>query len=69
MRVGFWIFGIEGPPDWEIFSDSWGGAFFGLILKETPFLILMILVVMEPMPVNDYICIARSMGYGVKEAW
>jgi len=71
MRVGFWIFGIEGPPpDWEIFSNSWGGALIlGLILKETPFLILMILVVMEPMPVNDYIRIARSMGYGVKEAW
>ena len=71
MRVGFWIFGIEGPPpDWEIFSDSWGGALIlGLILKETPFLILMILVVMEPMPVNDYIRIARSMGYEVKEAW
>ena len=44
------------------------GFNLGLILKETPFLILMILVVMEPMPVNDYICIAKIYGVWSKRS-
>lgn len=56
------------PPDLAIQPDRYGiGLVLGLVLKETPYLLLMILAA-EP-PLRPALVVGRSLGYGPFMAW
>ena len=60
-----WATGWTEPPDLMILNDPFGLALtFGLILKELPFLMLVMLAVLPQTDVARRMHLARSMGYG-----
>ena len=71
MRWSVWISGGEAlPPDWIILGDPWGiSLMLGLILKETPYLILMILALMPQVHAVESLRVATSLGYVINGAW
>ncbi|MEQ8394776.1 ABC transporter permease subunit [Thalassobaculum sp.] len=65
-----WASGWERPPDLLILQDPDGLSLaLGLVLKETPFLFLMLLAVLDGLPVRRTVAAARSMGYRPAIAW
>ncbi|MCR9073331.1 MAG: ABC transporter permease [Alphaproteobacteria bacterium] len=65
-----WATGWERPPDLLIVQDPHGLSLAaGLILKETPFLFLMLLAALDSLPVRQTVAAARSMGYAPMTAW
>jgi|HigsolmetaAR203D_1030402.scaffolds.fasta_scaffold00343_24 putative thiamine transport system permease protein len=70
FRVAASLSGGDRPPDILLVNDPWGLALvLGLVLKETPFLMLMALAAMGQTRVRDSLRAARSMGYGPVTAW
>ncbi|MCD2179342.1 ABC transporter permease [Rhizobium sp. C1] len=62
--------GLSVPPDVTIVNDAAGLALiFGLVVKETPFLILVIGAALNQLPHQFYRASARSLGYGPGAAW
>ncbi len=65
-----WATGWELPPDLLIVNDPWGLALVaGLVVKEVPFLLLMVLAAL---PQSDSLrgqMVARSLGYGRVMGW
>lgn len=65
-----WATGWERPPDLLIVNDPWGLALVaGLVVKEVPFLLLMVLAAL---PQSDSLraqLVARSLGYGRVMGW
>ena len=65
--------GITGwitPPDFATVGHPSGLALvFGLLLKEVPFLILMIVGALNQVPAHRHLLIARSLGYSRTVAW
>ncbi|WP_240534952.1 ABC transporter permease [Notoacmeibacter marinus] len=60
-----WATGLQRPPDVLIVGDPAGLSLIaGLVLKETPFLILLILAALPQMPVARSRQLAASLGYG-----
>ncbi|WP_342633414.1 ABC transporter permease [Notoacmeibacter ruber] len=60
-----WATGIERPPDILVIGDAAGLSLIaGLVLKETPFLILLILAALPQLPVVQSRRLAASLGYG-----
>lgn len=60
-----WPTGFERPPDVLIIGDPAGLSLIaGLVLKETPFLILLILAALPQMPGARSRELAASLGYG-----
>lgn len=60
-----WLTGFSAPPDWLIVSDGLGLSMMaGLIVKEVPFLFLVMLAAMPHMPMNESRMLAASLGYG-----
>jgi putative thiamine transport system permease protein len=59
------------PPVWLVtVQDSFGLACIGgLLLKETPYLVLMILAALTQVPVRPMLASARAMGYRGATAW
>lgn len=58
------------PPDLATVNDPWGLALtFGLMVKEVPFLLLMILTALRQLPVRDQMAQGRSLGYGRGLVW
>lgn len=58
------------PPDVLIVNDPAGIALIvALILKETPFLVLMMVAALHQIPSQRYVTIARSHGYRPATAW
>lgn len=65
-----WLTGWRLPPDYLIVQDPYGIALtVGLILKETPFLMLMAFGAMGQIRGEPTLAVARSLGYGPVHAW
>lgn len=65
-----WATGWHHPPDLAIVQDPGGLALtFGLVIKETAFLLFMALAAMQQIRVDDGMTIARSLGYRPLAAW
>jgi putative thiamine transport system permease protein len=68
--VSPWATGFHRPPDWQTVQDPWGlSLILGLIVKETPFLVLMLLGARAQVPVDRLMLQSRSLGYGPLKAW
>jgi putative thiamine transport system permease protein len=68
--VSPWLTGWTSPPDVVIVGDSWGLALvLGLMVKEVPYLLLMLLAALNQVPAEAHLRIARSLGYGRGVAW
>jgi putative thiamine transport system permease protein len=65
-----WLTGWTLPPDVATVGDPWGLALVaGLLLKEVPYLILMIVGALHQIPAARYVALARSLGYSRGAAW
>ena len=65
-----WLTGWSQPPDVAIVGDPLGIAMIAaLVLKETPYLVLMTLAALNQVPAREHVIVARSMGYGRIDAW
>ncbi|QPM92471.1 ABC transporter permease [Pseudooceanicola algae] len=63
-------FGWDRPPDLATVNDPWGIALIvGLMVKEVPFLLLVILSAQSQIPTRLHMAAARSLGYGRRLAW
>ena len=58
------------PPDWQTLKDPWGlGLIVVLILKETPFLLLMALAALDPAKVARQQWLGASLGFSAPRIW
>ena len=65
-----WLTGWELPPDLATVGDRHGLALIaGLLLKEVPYLILMLVGALNQIPAQQHLAIARSLGYTPAAAW
>ena len=65
-----WLTGWTLPPDVSTVGHHTGLALvFGLLLKEVPYLILMIVSALNQVPAREHLTIARALGYSRAEAW
>lgn len=63
-------FGLDRPPDLASVNDPWGLALIlGLMVKEVPFLLLVILAALTQIPVRAQVAAGRSLGYGRGLVW
>lgn len=71
LRLGSpWATGFDRPPDIATAPDPYGIALIiALIIKETPFLFLMLLAGLSQIREKETLAVARSMGYGPTAAW
>jgi putative thiamine transport system permease protein len=68
--VSPWPSGWLVPPDLPLVQDPYGIALtVGLVLKETPFLVLMTFAALGQVRADDQLRMARSLGYGPVSAW
>lgn len=64
------LFGLDRPPMLVTVNDPAGLALiFGLMVKEVPFLLLVILSGLSQIPVRQQIAAGRSLGYGRGIVW
>lgn len=62
--------GFDLPPDWQTLRDPWGlGLILALILKETPFLLLMALAALEPARVSRQQWLGQTLGFSGPQIW
>ncbi|MFC5836356.1 ABC transporter permease family protein [Aeromonas bestiarum] len=62
--------GFEFPPDWQTIKDPLGlGLILALILKETPFLLLMALAALEPAKLARQQWLGASLGFSTPQIW
>ena len=65
-----WPTGWHTPPDVALVQDPLGLALaFGLVLKETPFLLLMTFAAVGQVRADPQLRMARALGYGPVQAW
>jgi putative thiamine transport system permease protein len=65
-----WATGFEQPPDWASVQDSSGLALIcGLMIKETPFLILVLSGALAQVHSEQIMLQASALGYGRLKAW
>ncbi len=65
-----WLTGRELPADVSTIHDSGGIALvLGLLVKEVPFLSLVILAAVEQVPVAALLRTCRALGYGPTATW
>jgi len=65
-----WATGWTRPPDLLILNDPLGLSLIaGLVVKEVPFLLLMMLAALPQTKSNLSVTVARSMGYGRVAGW
>ena len=58
------------PPDVSIVGHPSGAALvLALMLKEVPYLVLMLLAALNQVPARAQVAMARSLGYGPVQAW
>lgn len=63
-------FDWDRPPDLASVNDPWGLALvLGLMVKEVPFLLLVILAAQTQIPVRAQMAAGRSLGYGPGLVW
>lgn len=65
-----WVTGWDRPPDVLIVHDPYGLVLsLGLVIKETPFLVLMTLAALDQIDASRLHAVARSLGYRPMTAW
>lgn len=65
-----WATGWERPPDLLIVQDPHGLSLaLGLVLKETPFLFLILLAALDSLPARRILDTARALGYRPMTGW
>ena len=65
-----WATGFQHPPDWMTIQDPHGFALIlGLVVKEAPFLTLMLLGALAQVPSERLMLTCRALGYGRLKAW
>jgi len=65
-----WATGWSLPPDMATAPDPWGlAALAALVLKETPYLLLMLLAALAQVRAGDAIRVAQTLGHGPVSAW
>jgi putative thiamine transport system permease protein len=65
-----WATGWETPPDLATVHDGWGMALIlGLMVKEVPFLLLVMLAALNQIPVSAHLAAGRSLGYARGAVW
>lgn len=68
--VSPWLTGWHHPPDLATVGDPWGLALIaGLWLKETPFLLLMLLAALGQAEPEAGLRVSAGLGYGPARAW
>lgn len=64
------LLGWDRPPALITIGDPWGIALIlGLLVKEVPFLILMMMAALTQLPVRSLMAAGRSLGYGPGLVW
>ena len=62
--------GFSHPPDWILPKDPLGLSLMAaMVLKETPFLILVILAALNQLRVSETLAVGRSLGYSPVMIW
>lgn len=62
--------GWDRPPDLATVNDGWGIALIvGLLIKEVPFLLLVIGSALGQLPVREQLAAGRALGYGRGMVW
>jgi putative thiamine transport system permease protein len=65
-----WATGFAQPPDWATVQDPWGIALiFGLAIKETPFVILVLLGALAQVDAERLMLQSSVLGYGRLKGW
>ena len=65
-----WLTGWALPPDVATVGHSTGWPLIAcLVLKEVPYLVLMIAGALHQIPASQHVKLARSLGYGRVEGW
>jgi len=68
--VSPWATGWTLPPDVATAPDPWGlAAVLALVVKETPYLLLMLLAALPQVDADRAIRVARGLGHGPVSAW
>jgi putative thiamine transport system permease protein len=68
--VSPWLTGWQRPPELVTIQDPLGIAFIvGLLLKEVPYLVLMLIGATTQVPVAAQLAASRAMGYRRATAW
>ena len=68
--VSPWLSGWTSPPDIMSIGDPWGLALMlGLVVKEVPYLLLMMLAALSQVRAREHLAIAAALGYGRGMAW
>jgi len=68
--VSPWATGWQVPPDWPLPHDPWGLALIlGLVVKELPFLLLVMLAALGRLPVAAQMAAGRALGYARGVVW
>jgi len=68
--VSPWLTGWDQPPQIASVHDGWGLALMlGLLVKEVPFLLLVILSALGQLPVRQEMAAGRVLGYGRGAVW
>lgn len=62
--------GWQAPPDWQIIQDPLGISLtVAMVMKETPFLILMSMAAFSQIDMQRQLWIGRSLGYRPHQVW
>jgi putative thiamine transport system permease protein len=65
-----WLTGWQRPPDIATVNDAWGVALAaGLLLKEVPFLVMMIVAAMAQLRCAALLRATSALGYGPLQGW
>ncbi len=65
-----WLTGWQRPPDLLSVQDGWGISLTAaLVVKEIPYLFLMMLAALNHVPAVHLRVVARSLGYAPAAAW
>ena len=68
--VSPWLTGWVLPPDMATVNDPMGLALIlGLLVKEVPFFLLVILAALSQLPVRRHLSAGRALGYGRGVVW
>lgn len=68
--VSPWATGWQVPPDVALVQDPYALALtFALVIKETPYLLLMTIAALDLSQAGERLAVARSLGYGPVTAW
>lgn len=61
---------LDQPANLIVVNDQWGiGLIIGLVIKEMPFLLLVILAALTQMPLREHMAAGRSLGYQPGDIW